>query len=238
MKNILYSFLAFTIQGFSQAVPDNIRATNVQDAINQIPVGVQYLYTIPEKSGQVVGDVYLTNDWKKTLLQVYKTDKVIGTYSCKLNLYTKQIEIKDGANVKFIDNDKIRSLAIAEGDTKKYLVSGKDYLLDQAPLTDFLEVLVDGSLPLFQRTTLVVVRPNYNQALNIGSKDTKLVKKESLFLAKEKTLIPVKGIKKNYEKIFENKADEVRKFVRRKSIKLSKKEDLITLFEFYNSLTK
>jgi hypothetical protein len=236
MRIILFVLLVLTIRGYGQAVPDNIRAANTFDVINQDLLTDHMIYTIPLKPGNVVGSVYLEDEWKRTILQVYVTDKILGPYSCKVNLHTGQIEVMDDDVLKIIDSRKIKNFTIEGDDGKKHFVNGHDYIFSQAPLDGFLEVLVEGEIPLFQRTSLTIMRPDNKPELNVGNKNARIIKKESFLFAKGKELTDPKGLKGNVEKIFGEKASDIKKFIRDNSLKLSRKEDLIQISQFYNSL--
>ncbi len=78
-----------------------------------------------------------------------------------------------------------------------YLINAKDFKnSDNVPLTGFFEVLAEGTLPLLLKTKIVVKKPDYNEALNVGPRDTKILGNEKLYYAKVDHVFEVPSPKK------------------------------------------
>jgi hypothetical protein len=238
---LIFSAIAFSAQLHAQSnnkVPDNIRATNAIDALSSMNVSPGYmLYGISEAPGEVVGNVYLNEEWKKTTLKVIGYEKEVNDYSCKVNLYSNLIEVKIDNVIKVIDGAKVESFRWTNEETggQSFYRNASAYQIKGIPQTGFLEVLIDGKIPLFKKIQVDIKKPDYNMALNIGSKSTKIVKEEILYFAKDKELVKIKSIKnRNFTALFGEFSSEVDRFIQAKSLRTSVEADLVLIFKYYN----
>ena len=140
----------------------------------------EMLYGLPAPSGNVVGDVYLSNNWNQSKIQLYENGKIISGFPVKYNLKSDVIEIKSKTGIKILTASKVKTFVILDSisQEERYFVNAMELRHDGTPLTGFLEVIVDGNTPLLKRTYLFEKEPTYNPALDVGSRDTKILKKE------------------------------------------------------------
>jgi hypothetical protein len=243
MKKTIVYFITVIVTIFGQVnaqsdVQDNVTATNAIDAFVNYTVSPGYLlYGIPVSSGEIVGNAYLNDTWKKAILKLAGQDKEFNIQECKINLYSNQIEINFKNSIKAIDGSKVEKFILGDLDTSAqgFYKNANTYKVDGAPQVGFLEVLVDGSTPLVKKTVVIIKRPDYNIQLNVGNKNTRIIKEEVLYFAKGDELINIKTIKnKKFPLIFGNAASVMSKFIEDNSLRLSTEEDLTLIFKHYN----
>lgn len=98
----------------------------------------------------------------------------------------------------------------------------------------FFEVLEEGdkfSLLAFHKA--MKIKPNYNAALDAGSKDEKIVQKETFYLLKENKVFEIPRKKKAANKFF-SKYSEARKHLKNNKVNPKNKEDLKALVRSLN----
>jgi hypothetical protein len=222
----------------AQSGPDNVSATNAIDAFINYTVSPGYLlYGIPESSGVIVGNAYLKDDWKKATLKLTGNDREYIIQQCKVNLYSNQIEINYNNSVKAIDGSKVENFTLYDGEriSQRLYRNASQYKIKGIAQIGFLEILVDGTIPLLKKTGVIIKKPDYNIQLNVGSKNTKIIKEEILYVVKDKELISIKSIKKKkFPLIFGNSASMMSKFIEDNSLRFSDEEDLTLIFKHYN----
>lgn len=243
-KNVIYlvvtSVLMFgRINAQSDAaVPGNVSATNAIDAFINYTVSPGYLlYGIPESSGAIVGNAYLKDDWKKATLKLMGNDREYSIPQCKVNLYSNQIEINFNNIIKAIDGSKVDNFTLHDESiiSQRLYRNASQYKIKGITQTGFLEILVEGTIPLVKKTGIIIKRPDYNIQLNVGSKNTKIIKEETLYVVKNEELINVKSIKnKKFPLIFGDSSSIMGKFIDDNSLRYSAEEDLILIFKHYN----
>ncbi|GEM_PF-1529814 len=242
-KKVIY-FVAVATWMFSHAqaqsysaVPDHVNATNAIDALTTLSVSPGYLlYGIPETSGGTVGDAYLNSDWKKATLKFSGNEKEFNIQQCKINLYSNQIEVNYHNAIMAIDGSKVERFILEKGEaTQRVFLNASAYKIVGITQVGFLEELVIGNTFLFRKVRVIVKRPDYNIQLNVGSKNTKIVKEKTLCFAKGTELINVKSMKrKNLASFFGDFSPAIDKFIRGNSFKWSVEEDVILIFKYYN----
>ena len=217
------------------AVPDNVRATNAIDAFTTNTISPGYmLYGINGPSGEIVGDVYLNSDWQNASVKLANREQVFSNIHCKVNLLTNQVEVLNGKQIRAIDNQNIQTITFSNGSR---LMNASHYAEGEAALSGFLEILVDGSTPLLKRTSLIVKKPNYNAQLNVGSKDTQLIKVDDLYTIQENKLVILKSVKKKQLPSLFIKPGEVSEYISKLETGKLNEENLKSIFSFGNSLT-
>lgn len=238
---VFFSVILFSITSWAQstnAIPSNIRATNTADRLSDGGLAVgELLIGMPVPAGEVIGNTYLDENWKKTTLLLMNTDKLIEGYLCRYNIQSNQIEVKNPAGVSAVAGSKIKSFVWIDADTEAptYFVNAQEYSIAGVKQSGFLTVLVDGYLPLFKKTTIVVRQPDYKPELHMGSRDTQILKKDIYYYSKERELIEIKGrSKKKFLEIFEDSSEEMEKYIQANSLDVNNEVNRVMIFEYYN----
>jgi hypothetical protein len=219
------------------AVPDHVNATNAIDALTTLSVSPGYLlYGIPEGSGEIVGNAYLNEEWKKSTVKFAGNAKQFNIPQCKVNLYSNQIEINSGNVIKAIDGAKVESFVLdPDGSGDRFYQNASAYKVDGTAQIGFLEVLVKGKTPLLKKVKVIIKRPDYNVQLNVGNKNTRILKEDIYYFAKGPDLTGIKSMRvKKFASLFGDYASAVEKFVDDNALKLSVEEDLILIFKYVN----
>jgi hypothetical protein len=242
MRIILISGLltVVTILGASAqtTIPQQMRT---QQALNDLSHGAtdrvgNVVYGVPAPPGLVVGDEYLDNKWNVGNLMM-QSGELFERYKVRYDLKNQNLEIESLSGVKVIDSKMIRSVVWRDSETEqtRYFVTAKEFKLDDAPLIGILEVLIDGPVPLLRRHTLAIKKPDYNAALDVGSRDTKIYKKSTLYFAQNNVLTEVKG-KKWPAALFGEHNARMEEFMEANKLGVKDNQDVITIFEYYNAL--
>jgi hypothetical protein len=181
-----------------------------------------------------IGSIYYNDEWSTCTFTILENNQTVDGYLARYNIYFDELDIKTPTGEKAIDSKKIRNFTIGEI-TKSKFINSSDYTLDDAPLKGFLQVLVDGPVPLFKRHTLIIKEPDYHPALNAGSHDSKIIKNSDLLYASDNKLLKAKG-KKKILASFGDKASQVENYLKENPASFTEEDGLIKIFTYYNSL--
>jgi hypothetical protein len=235
--------LLSVLNGFSQAaLTENLRATNTLDRLstfsgNNVP---DMLYGIPFPPGKIIGDTYLSTEWKNSTVFLYD-NKTIEGYPTRYDIATNELEFNAKNGVKVLDGNKVKNFVWIDGQTNQlsYFVNAREFKnSDNVPLIGFFEVLSDGMLPLLKRTKVLVKKADYNAVLNVGSHDDKILKSDDLYYAKDIHVLKVPSSSKKLTVLFGDKSADVKKFINDNSLSVGKEQDMAKIFEYYNALVK
>lgn len=243
--NILFLSVGLSLTSIAQ----QINATT-RDAINREGLYVMAatntslaFFDIKGPKGGVVGDSYLDSTW--TLGSVKLFQKIgapgregdsIANVPLRLDLYTNELELKanDAKDIRAVKGTQIRFFTL-ESPQRRIFLNARSFRSEDN-LQGFVELVAGGRISLVEFTKLNIIKPNYNEALSVGSKDTKLVKTSQYYVVKGNTLFPLTTSKKKVLDALADRADDVEKFIKTNSLNLKSRTDLAKVFEYYNNL--
>lgn len=238
---VVFAFLLVLVQfeAFSQwAIPVQMRAENTLDRLSDKGglSNSDILYGVPMPPGNVIGDNYLDKKWNKANILLYQSEAVIEGYPVKYDVKSDLIEIKTNAGIKILDVKKIKNIVWVDSvsSAPHYFVNAGEFKKEGVPSKGLVEVLVDGTLPLVKKTELFVKKPTYNAALDVGTRDTKIYPKETIYFVKDGEMLKVKG-KKDVMGAAGDRANEIESFIKSNKLNVNKEADLKKVFEFLNS---
>jgi len=211
----------------------NNMATRLANAknINQSEI----LNGAANKNARLIGETYLNKTWNVSTLFFYNYSNAIEGFPIKYELKSKSLEVLINKTIKLIDCSRIRHFIWIDSLTQSphYFVNGKELKFTHAPMIGFFEILVEGKINLFEKVEVELVNANFNPLLASRPEEASIVKREIYFIEKEKMVYPVKN-KKEFLALLNSK--ELNEFLNSKRLKVTKKEDLIELVQFYNTL--
>lgn len=222
------------------ALPPQIRIRQTMDGLSA-PGGLSrsdLLYGVIIDQGRILGDYYLDPKWNPASILMFDSEKVIEGYPVKYDVEGDAIEVLVGKQIKLIKGSLVESMVWYDSITglPRAFVNAKGYTENGKGLSGLLEVLVDGNIPLIKKTTIWVKRPDYVVAFDVGSKDTKINKRETFYYAKGKELYGIKS-KKQLISLFGDKGEEIGSFIKVNHLNIKEQRALEHIFAHYNSLT-
>jgi hypothetical protein len=199
-----------------------------------------YLTQVPPKPANVVGSVYLNEEWKEATVNLKKATLGISQLTginIKLDLKTNTVELKTDKDVKVLVGSNVESFSWMndlQSEEVRFINCDK-FSFDGTKLQGFGRVVAEGSkISLIEHHYLEFVAADYNLALDVGSKDHKYVKRDKLYFLKNNQLIPAN--KKSVEIAMADKKKEVREYAKEQKLSFKEEQDLAALIEHYNSL--
>jgi hypothetical protein len=185
----------------------------------------------------VKGDVYLNKFFSPVVFQLYDGDKIVEGYLAKLDLKQNEFDIFTKDGVKALRGTLIKSFIMIDSLTKfqSNYVSTKEFKTPEGASfpEGFFEILAEGKLTLLALTEITVKKPDFNPALNVGSKDYKIIKKEQLYYNAGSGIVEL-PTKKNFIKLFPDHQKEIDDYMAINNLSSSKMRDVVKTFEFYN----
>jgi len=231
-KYFLLLALSFPLVVFGQGVK------NVTDPVVNNQFG--YLTQIPPKPANVVGSVYLNEDWKETTLKLknetYGVSQLVGV-DMKLDLKTNTLEFQTDKGIKVIGGENVERFSWkdnVDSGEQTYLNCDK-FSFQDTKLLGFARIVTEGTkISLVQHQYLEIVAAQYNVALDVGNKDHQYIKRDKLYLLKDNKLIAVS--KKSISAATADKMQQVGRYKADQKLNLKEPEDLAQLIAYYNSL--
>lgn len=238
-KLYILSLIILPATAFCQtAVPSNIRAqisaerlsTQNWERLGNAIVGM------PIPPGDVIGDVYLDSKWNMGSVMVSDKNSLIEGYPMKYDLKSQNIEIKTSGGVRVLDIKNVGHMVWLDSITRqpRYFVNGSKYKDDGVPIVGLMEVLLDGEKALFKKTKLNIKQPTYVAAMDVGSRDTEIYKKAAYYYNNGVDVVEIKSKKKFIDSLGDI-GEEVEKYMKDNKLDVKTEDDLVKIFQFYNS---
>lgn len=213
----------------NSALPSIIRTQSTMDVLSRGGVGTsQVNYGIPIQMGGLIGDAYLNKTWNKSSILMYDVEKLAEGYPTRINLQEGNLEIKASNGIRVLSLEKIKSLVWIDSITQHthYFVNAREFSVEKNELIGLLEVLVDGNVALMKHTTTYVKKADYNVALNVGSREDKIIRKTKYYFLKDNQFNPIKNKKSLVQKF-----PAIEAWLSENNFDLDNEKDLITIFE-------
>ncbi len=248
MKNTL--FIALSII-YGNITAQNGMMQNTKDALNAggLKVGQHtstMLYGFDTRTSEVLGTYYLDTDWAMATVKFYpktistpkglvKLDSLTGI-QIRVILQGNDVEFNTPEGIKVISGTLIKSFSLTKpNELPKHYISTLEFV-DNYDKTkpSFFEILVDGKTKLLEYTKITTQKPDYVEAFNIGSHDSKIRQDKFLFFTQDKEVLNLGKSKKDLLTIMVDKKIEVEAFMKQNNLSVRDKTDLIKIFGFYN----
>jgi hypothetical protein len=232
MKTPIYFLvIMFPIVLLSQtAVPTNLRAAFTFDQVSARNgfESTSLLFGIPVSPPELKGDPYLDTAWSTTNVVLYENERIIKNIFTRYDLLNNGLEVRLPNKMMFVPGDRIKAWATNKNGVTRNFVNGKDLTPTNSC---FFEVLADGKIALLKRTLITIKKADYNQGLDMGTRDDKILKSHAYYYLKGKEIVPLpKKLKQLNQKLNELGIISSEE----NSIQFKSEPELIAVFDSFN----
>lgn len=183
---------------------------------------------IPLAEGEVIGNEFMTDNWcfgEIVMQEAGARYNVHFRYNIRLN----ELLIKSQDKVFAISGQRVKTIQWISEDNTPVLLTNMQLLSSDKLEEGFLQLLDSGAFCLYKMQRIEVVKPNYNAALQTGSRDTEITKHvEFFYRSAAGPLIELKN-KKSFSSL-----PEIQDFIKSKNLSIKNERDLRVLFAYLN----
>ncbi len=242
-----YYFFALTFFLFlgelaaqAPVVPPVIRATNTIERLTY-GLGVTNLpgsnmQLMPMNKPQTTGDNYMNKNWNRTSFIMYGAQEPSEGYLTRYDLLGEELDVYVDNGVKVVKAKDLKSFAWVDSLSHypAFFINAKDFKTeDGVYLKGFLEVITEGSIPLFRHVEAKILEANYNMTLNVGRRDNEIIQHRTLYYMKDNVLYKLPLRMKKILEVFGEHESQMRGYVRKKALRADVQNDIISLFQHY-----
>jgi hypothetical protein len=187
----------------------------------------------------VQGTCYLEENWQLGTVSL-KDGRILKQVPVRLDLELNQLEVNVQGSVRALPGRMVRQFEWLRPDgSMQYFINADLFGSDTGIAEGFFEILYEGEYSLALKTDIIVAKPMYSQALDAGHKDTRILKKENMFLiGTSDNILPAPKKKGDLSAIFGPVALELEEFIKSERISLRDADGLLALLRHYESLEK
>ena len=152
-------------------------------------------------------------------------------------LYGNDIEFNTPEGIKVISGTLIKSFTLQKpNQLPKTYISTLEFVDNYDKIKpSFFEILVDGKIKLLEYVKVNIVKPDYVEAFNVGSKDIKITKDRQFFITKGGEVLKLNTNKKEILELMTDKKAAVETFIKQNNLSVKDRVDLLQIFSFYNN---
>jgi hypothetical protein len=233
---ILLSVFCMAEGAFAQqrVLPEPVRMVRAMDLLSR-PLTSMPNVGLAHLPPEVKGDIYLVPYWNKASIMLYADEQILEGLAVKFDIYRNEFDIRFSNGVRVLPGSKVKTVVWADSLTRqlRYLINASDFKEDGVPMKGFFEVLSDGAIPLLSLSYIEVLEPDFNPALNVGSRDIRLVQKSNYYYASGDQVFRIKS-KKQLEELFHKHQKEMKDFMKKNQVNINKASSLRMVFDYYN----
>ncbi len=217
----LFCIAPINAQLISNDVGLSLRTTGSKIDLNRFP--------------DVKGSPYLNDTWQNGIILIEKVNR-IELNKIKFNCFQNQIEYEEDGKVytplkkytEFIINE------VGENNQTKKRIFRNEFVSEQEFLTYF-KVLFDGETKLLQKYAVRI--EEYAEPLSLNKiKRFNKIPQLYVYKSNNQSLIKIKKDKKTILRTFENKSEQVAKYISSNALNLKNEEDIIKICSYYDTL--
>ncbi len=189
--------------------------------------------------GETIGDTYLEAAFNLGNVILNDKERMLENFRIRYDIHRDEMEFKTPNGVRVLPGAKIKSFVMLDSitGTRRYFMRGNVLSTSRDLLYDgFFEILNEGAVPVLKRSTIFIKKADYRPELDVGTRDTRILKKHEYFLLIDKTIREVPGQKKKVFDIFGSYEQAIEAFAKQNGLNPSKESDLIRIVDHYNSL--
>ena len=189
-------------------------------------------------SGELVGDPFLTLTFNSGNYVLYD-GTVVRNVPGKLDILRNEIYFKTAKGIRVFDGQKVKSFWYSDSltSTPHTFINSREFnQRENDPEVGFLEIIQDGPVALLKKSKAYIIKSNYNQALNVGSRDDKIKKTYKFYYWADEVLNELP--KKTLTKIFGDKKNQVDDYIKVNNLDIREQKHLKLIFEYANTLSK
>jgi len=243
MKHFFFAWLFIVpLVGVSQKTYLNNRylMERIQNNRDMLTGNSGIINTLAPAAPGVVGDAFLNPSFSESTLLLFDGERILPGYEAKYDILKDDFYLMHRNSIRVLSGAAVRNFSMTDSLTgqRRFYISGK--LLKDAKgteLSGFYEVIVDGPSALLKKTNAVVKEADFHPALNVGSKDHRVIKSVSYHYCIDNVVQKIPSAK-NIGIAFPQQPETMISFLKDNYLSLKEETDLKRLFEHYNNLHK
>lgn len=227
MKQLIFLLLSlFSYQSIKAQGADSLNWI-LAPGLNQADfLAEDSYYTKGTSPKTLEGSLYLQDNWVESRILTPEDEVVLAP--ARLRLFEEEMQVLQNGKVLALFPGKVKAVALGRS-VFIPMNLGKNKGLS------YLEVLVTGSMDLFVHHQLKLKKSDYNPALNVGSRNDRLVLVETYYYrSDEGNPRRLTTTRPGILKALNRRKKAVGEFAKANELRPGKRADLIALFEFYN----
>ena len=179
---------------------------------------------------------YLASNWSMGHVDFKEGGAIDGPI--KFDVVKNLIEYKKEEDIYLIPSYSVSSFSFYDMNTfgERTFTRADEFDYIETNALGFLEVLHKGTLSAYAHHEIAVYPASYSVSLSGSHRSNSIVWEEVYFVEKEGKVRLLSQKRKENQYLYDGKADMVWDYIKRNGLNYKRRNDIISIFEYYNSL--
>ncbi|WP_339607988.1 hypothetical protein [uncultured Roseivirga sp.] len=190
-----------------------------------------------EAISKIEGNPYLIDEFLSTDMVIEVNGKQQNTnFYAKFNIFNNNFEVKHEEEIKYLDASIVREFEHMKGDKKIKFIHAGQFQKAGFDGDGFLQLLSEGKAQLLSQEAVTVTQVSRGGFGVPDEISEKFYREKSYFILVSDQFYEFKSFTNSSLKIFEDKTDQVKEFVKAKKLKFKNEEHIKNIVDYFNSL--
>ena len=217
-------FLLFSLTTFSQGFDNTSAPTVIR------PFGFVTEVAVGYKKND--DPLLLEGEWKEGKVMLLN-GLTVEDRKFKYDIRHDVFEFDTDQNLRYLSGGKVIKFEIQDGKSVRKFYNA--LYIQRLNANGFVELLQEGDYKLYELHTFEVKKADYNKALDVGSRQDKILKKSRFYFYTDKRGELITRSKKKLVSLFGPSSNKAKETLSEKKYKINKKEDLQEFFAMMNN---
>lgn len=236
LRHILSITLTLVILGLCQTVKSQIVDKNPNLFLSRSNGLIPEVTPLRQDAGAI--KMFLEDDWYIGDVKSFEDEFIINK-PLKYEIIRNRLEMQINGQIMGLSHRHVKSFEWfnVTDNRRAVFLNCKDLLFQDAQLIGFLEILSEGKITLSGHKTVKIFQGNSSTSVSGSHRKDDVFIKEQFYYSIDGgliTLLPKK--RRDILKIFGDKKETVKQFLNWNGLVFKRKEDLVKIFDFYNTL--
>ena len=163
--------------------PETRRTTKLTNMLNGLPFA--------KAAPGIEGNPYFNKHWDKVSVLINDQEEPLDDLYGRYGIFSDEVELITAQGVRAVPSSRIKEMVFTDSllqfPTK--FINIKTYDFDETHLVGLFQVLSEGKMMLLKGYKITILEPDFNIALNTGSKNIRILKESDIYCTHNNDLI-------------------------------------------------
>lgn len=185
---------------------------------------------IPSPPPNITGSYFLFDNYTIGQLKL-ATSNWEGQLPTNFDLFNNLIEVRTSFDIRIASIDQLDYFILrsSNGQTQIY----ESFYKYDSTQTGIIQLLLSNNeFSLIKHELVVLLKPNYNAAIDSGNPNKRFVRQNNTYLVRDEKILKFKRKYKSIAKLFPDHASRIKTYLGKNDISLENDSELIETFNF------
>jgi len=238
MKSLCYFVFFLVIIPVQAQLPRSTwdRFNDPSQGLGAATLQNSFVYGINPEASTVLGTSYYDTTWQMGSFMMFNDTTLYKGIPARYDIQRNVVEIKLKIGLRVLEGANVNSFALQKNDHQRIVFTNTQNFESGEALKGFYEMLSAGRLTLLMHHKTWTKKPTYNAALDVGNRNSEMIREAKLYYAKNGKAERLSVSKKKLLEIMQDRQKDMETYFDQWHPDLKDKATLTKVFDYYNNL--